>query len=193
MCISYQKTMAVIFPAISFLGFVPDQLLMLKMQIYISVTIWTHLDHAVCLLQEEWRWCYAPRDVLRPHLKWKWCPVILNKNQGSSIGQFVLLEIKFEDLQFRSWLWPRVQIHRHIPCQVDKQENSAKSLQSLLYLSKCLEIMISISIPPQRRWTSVVHYLLQVPCPHLSCQPRLFSEKKTAASFDWGRSIKPVR
>lgn len=120
-----------------FLGFVPDQRLMLKMQIHTSVTIWNHLDHAVGLLQEEWRWCYAPRDVLRPHLKWKWCPVILNKNQGSNIGQFVLLEIKFKDLQFRSWLWPRVQIHRDIPCQVDKQENYAKSLQSLLYLCKC--------------------------------------------------------
>lgn len=46
-----------------------------------------------------------------------------------------------------------------------------------------LEIMISIRIPPQKRWTSVVHYLLQVPCPHLSCEPRVVSVEKHCISL----------
>lgn len=204
MCISYQKTMAVIFPVPQYVFWVLFRIngwcwRCKSTHLWPFGLIWTmwyrwhgQIPSSPRLLQEEWRWCYAPRAVLRPHLKWKWCPVILNKNQGSSIGQFVLLEIKFKDLQFRSWLWPRVQIHRHIPCQVGKILRSLCNASCIFV--NVLKSWSASASAPQRRWTSVVHYLLQVPCPHLSCQPRLFSvEKKTAASFDWGRSIKPVR
>lgn len=129
---------------ICFLGFVPDQLLMLKMQIYTSVTIWTHLDHAVGLLQEEWRWCYAPRDVLRPHLKWKWCQWYSTKIKAQALGSSFFSKSNLKTFSFGSDFDKGCRF-TEIPCQVDKQKNSAKSLQCLLYLCKCLEISISIS------------------------------------------------